>query len=193
MKVEGLNGAGAAKNQKPIDRVEKLEKEIANLSMATRISQMLLKQVMEQLETLKKETNSNTGMLNDFQYRVLALQKTLNVNVDAIAAEADALKLVDWNSASDKDDATQNFIHSNKVESDADVVIITSTVPGSDNGGIFRSKSVLADTRNKELIDALVGKSVGDKVEVTLNEEKHVVELLGVRQFPKTEATPAAT
>lgn len=193
MKVEGLNGAGAAKNQKPIDRVEKLEKEIANLTMATRISQMLLKQVMEQFETLKKENNSNTRMLNDFQYRVLALQKTLNVNVDTIAAEADALKLIDWNSASDKDDAVQNLKITNKVESDADVVIITSTVIGTENGGIFRSKTVLADTHSKELVDALIGKTVGDKVEVTLNEEKHLIELLGVRQFPKTEVTTVAT
>jgi hypothetical protein len=185
MKVEGLNGSGAKPNQKPIDRVEKLEKETANLNMAVRIVQMLLKQVMEQLESIKADTRANTSMLNDFQYRLLGLQSATNANVADVARIADELKLTDWNDASAKEDTTGGFATSDLVTAATDTVIITSSTPEvSPDAGIFRSRTVLAETGNKDLIDALLNKKVGDKVEVSLNGIKHIIELLGVRVKP---------
>jgi hypothetical protein len=199
MKVEGLNGSGvkaaaAAATGKPIDRVEKLEKEAANLNMAVRIVQMLLKQVMEQLETIKNDTKQTTSMINDFQYRLLALQGVTGADVAAVAKVADELKLNDWNEASNHQDTDGGFVSTNVVTAETDTVILTSTTPDvTPDAGIFRSRTVLAETGNKELITALLNKNVGDKFDFQLAGNRHVIELLGVRVKPEAEKPAEGT
>jgi hypothetical protein len=169
--------------KKPIDRVENLEKTVEQLSMSVRVSQMLLKQVLEQLQKHSDGLRSTTGMINDFQYRVLAMQNTLNLDKVKLAAAADELKLADWQSASDRDDIAAGLQSLQKVESATDYVVLTSTTPGvAEDRGIFRSKIQLAESGNKDLIDALVGKSVGEQVTVKLNGDDHLITLLGVRR-----------
>lgn len=179
---------------KPIDRVEKLEKEVANLSMATRISQMLLKQMMEQNQKLSGDLRATTGMLNDYQYRFLALQGHLGVDVNKLAVDADGLKLKDWNDASDRDDVENKFVPANVVSDVTNTVIFASTTPDlPEDKGIFRSKVVLADTGSKEFIDAVLGKTVGDVFDVKLNNDLHRVTLLGVRVAPVSESAAEAS
>lgn len=189
MKIEAVNGSSATSgSKKPIDRVETLEKEVSNLNMALRVSQVLLKQTIEQLEELKSASRQNMSMINDFQYRLLGLQSATNVNVADVAAKADELKLVDWSAASDAEDVAGGFTTSSRVDSDQDTVILTSTTPDtSPDTGIFRSRATVAEIGNKELIEALIGKSVGDKFEFNLNGSKHIIELLGVRVKQTTQ------
>lgn len=178
-------------SQKPNDRIERLEKEIANMSYALRISQVLLKQVLEQLTPMERDVKATTGMVNDFQYRLLALQGLSGIDVVALKAKADELKLVDYTTASDQNDIESGFTTADTVTSDQDVVLITSTVPGQDDAGIFRSKTVLADTGNPELITGLMNKPVGTVVSAKIGENVHSVTLLGVRVQPKApEAAP---
>ena len=165
--------------------VESLKKHLENLNMAMRINQAMMKQIMENTVSLGSETKNLTGMLNDFQYRFLATQKFLSVNTDMVAEIADTMKLVDWNEASKKDDAENGFQESDTVTDASCVVIISSKTPDEEQDkGIFRSKVLLGETGSKDLIDTLVGKKVGDVVEVQLNGMKHVVTLLGVRVKP---------
>jgi hypothetical protein len=177
-------------SQKPNDRLEKLEKEVANLSYALRISQVLLKQVLEQLTPTQQDLKATTGMMNDYQYRALAMQALLNVDVAALKTKADELKLVDYTAASDQNDVESGFTTADTVTSDQDVVIITSTVPGKEDSGIFRSKTVLADTGNPELIAGFMNRPVGTAVSAKIGENVHTVTLLGVRKQP---VTPEAT
>jgi len=165
--------------------IEALKRQVENLNMAIKINQMLMKQVMENLVPMQGDLKSMTGMFNDFQYRFLATQKLLSVKPEEMAKIADALKLEDWERASLKDDQDQGFVAADTVESATDVVIITSKTPAeTEDKGIFRSKTVLAETVNQTLIDGFLNKRVGEVAEVELNGVKHVVTLLGVRRKP---------
>jgi hypothetical protein len=165
--------------------LETMKKQIENLNMAMRINQAMLKQLMESLVNIGGEAKNLTGMFNDFQYRFLATQKLLNVNSEEVAKISDAMKLEDWNKASEKDDVDNGFQEEDTVTSASDVVIITSKTPDeAEDKGIFRSKVLLSETGSKELIDGLMNHMVGDVVEVQLSGVKHVVTLLGVRVKP---------
>lgn len=183
MKLAPETGKAPA-SQKPNDRIEKLEKEVANLNMAIRISQMLLKQLMEQMQPVQQELRATTGMVNDFQYRTLALQSTLGVDLVALKTKADELKLNDWNQASDKDDEANGFTKADTATSSEDTVIISSVVAGKDDAGIFRSKVVLGQTGNQQLVEGLLNKAVGTVVDVKIGEDVHTVTLLAVRVAP---------
>jgi len=181
MKIESLKPSGAV-NKSPIDRVEALEKEVSNLNMAIRVSQMLLKQALERLDDSEAKNRQNMSMLNDFQYRLLGLQAATKVDISEVAKTADGLKLVDWNRASDAEDEKDNLVAVDSVLSQDSIVILTSTTPSvAPDAGIFRSRAPLSEIGNRELINTLIGKNVGDKFEFDLNGSKHVIELLGVR------------
>jgi hypothetical protein len=181
MKIESLKPSGVV-NKSPIDRVEALEKEVSNLNMAIRVSQMLLKQALERLDDSEAKNRQNLSMLNDFQYRLLGLQAATNVDISAVAKAADDLKLTDWNKASDAEDEKDNLVVVDSVSSQDNIVILTSTTPNTTpDVGIFRSRTSVSEIGNPELIDTLIGKTVGDKFEFDLNGSKHVIELLGVR------------
>lgn len=162
--------------------IDALKKQVENLTMALRINQALLQQVLPSVQAMGQDLKNTTAMMNDFQYRFLALQKLLNVDVAKMGEEADALKLFDWDKASDADDEEKGLVSVPKVESPQDIVIITSTIEGKSEGGIFRSKMVLAETGNQALIDALNGAEVGAKVSVDLAGDTHNITLLGIRR-----------
>lgn len=178
------------KNLKPNDRLDTLEAQSENLNMAVRITQALLKQMMEQHKPMQDGLRSTTSMVNDFQYRVLAMQELLNVDVAALTAKADELKLKDWQTASDRDDAERGFTVADKVESAEDVVVISSLVGDASNVGIFRSKMVLAETGNPELVEGLIGKSPGFTMDAKIGEDTHKVTLLAVRKQPVQTEVP---
>jgi hypothetical protein len=185
------------KNKKRVtstsERLEALEKEAANLSMAIRVNQALLKQFMDQLRPMQDDLTRFYGALNDTQYRLSAIVSTLNLDKNALAKEADKYKLVDWQEASDKDDAARSLESTDAVSSSDDIVIITSTTPDeAEDRGIFRSKTALSEIANKDIAEGLLGKSVGYTLETVINGSRHVVELVGVRIAPKEATTPQA-
>jgi hypothetical protein len=191
MKLENANSTAPLK---AVDRIEKLEKEVANLSMATRISQMLLKQLMERGQQQDQELRSLNGMLNDYQYRFLALQQSIpGLDITDVAVKADAIKLNDWNDASDRDDSERKFTVADTVVDASNIVIFKSSVPSpAGDKGIFRSKIALTDTGSQDTINAFLNKKVGDEFTVKLGNEDHLVTLLGVRVAPPAQETPVA-
>ena len=184
------------KRSKPtVDRVAELEREVANQTMAIRVSQALLKQFMDQIRPMQDDLTRFYSALNDLQYKTSALISAVpGVDRHQLAAAADALKLQDWQTTSDRDDETRSLVSTDVVNSDTDVVIITSTTPDeSEDRGIFRSKTALRDIANKDIVEGLLGKPIGTKLETTINESRHVIELIGVRvAAPKTEEAPQA-
>jgi len=191
MKLENANSTAPLK---AVDRIEKLEKEVANLSMATRISQMLLKQLMERGQQQDQELRSLNGMLNDYQYRFLALQQSIpGLDITDVAVKADAIKLNDWNDASDRDDSERKFTVADTVVDASNIVIFKSSAPSpAGDKGIFRSKIALTDTGSQDTINAFLNKKVGDEFTVKLGNEDHLVTLLGVRVAPPAQETPVA-
>lgn len=176
------------KRSKPtVNRIAELEREVANLTMAVRVSQALLKQFMEQIRPMQEDLTRFYAALNDNQYKTSALLDSVpGVSREQIATLADKLKLADWQESSDKDDQARGLVPADTVSSDEDIVIIASTTPDeAEDKGIFRSKSLLKDIANQDIVSGLLNKSVGATVETTINGSRHVVELLGVRTAPK--------
>lgn len=162
------------------------EQELKNLSMSSRLTQMMVKQLMDKLTGLDQDVSRMMGLLNDLQYRTLAmieLSPELKAQIDT---KADELKLRDYNEASAKEDAVKGYVSADVVGPDS-IVVITSTAP--DDAGIFRSKFKLSEAGNPELQGALEGLKVGDKVEVKLNGLMHNIEVLAIREEP-SPATP---
>lgn len=170
------------------DTIRQLSVEVQNLNMAGRVSQTLIQQLLQNNRAMSEDLGRAMGLINELQYKILAVQKTANLDVDEMTKIADDLRLKDFNEASDGEDLKENFTVTDTVEEDS-TVILTSVVEGTDKG-IFRSRIKLADCGVPELIKELLGKQVGTKVTVSLNNVSHIIELLAVRK-PQPEVIPS--
>ena len=169
-----------------------MDKELKNMQMAGRVTQMMTQQLMQQLQNMSKDMGKAFGTINEMQYKILAMQSVGGFDMAAMAAKAEELRLNDFIEASDAEDKSGNFTIGEKVQDDS-TVIITSTT--SEDAGIFRSRIKLAECGVIPLIKGLSGQPVGTKVACTLNGAEHVVELLAIRNPPPAEIvteTPAA-
>jgi len=184
-----------SKSRKParvtkVEKWEQLVKQVEALSMAIRLNQMMVQNMGRAFDGVRENTVQNTSVLNDFQYRLLALQQLSGTDSQKLQEIADQLKLADFDNEVIRKDAEEQAIVADIVESDNDVVIITSTTPDvSPSQGILRSRIKIADMNQPELMASLHGKKVGDTVEAKLNETRHVIEILGVRRLPVTEVS----
>lgn len=168
------------------DKIRELETYVSNLTAASRITQAMIQQLLQNNKNMGEDLNKALGMLNELQYKVLAMQKLTSVPLDKISEEVESLKLKDFNEASDKEDAQKGYSVVSVVEEDS-VVILTSTTSTTPDRGIFRSKIALSESGVPDLISGLLGKSAGAKLSVKLNGEEHLVELLGIRKPPKPQ------
>lgn len=170
-----------------------MDKELKNLQMAGRVTQMMVQQMLQQVQTLGKDLGKAFGTINEMQYKILAMQAVGNFDMAALQTKAEELRLNDFIEASDAEDAAGNFTVGDKVQDDS-TVVITSTTSG-DDAGIFRSRLKLSECGVPALVKGLTGASVGTKVECQLNGTDHVVELLAIRNPPPAvvvEETPVA-
>jgi sporulation protein YlmC with PRC-barrel domain len=134
---------------------------------------------------MQSDLGRTVGVMNDLQYRLLAYQEVSGVDIEALKAKADELRLKDYNEASDKEDAEKGLIPVDTVESVNDYVVISSTTPGeAQDKGIFRSKFRISESGIAELMTGLIGKKVGETLEVKLADLNHVVEVLAIRKDP---------
>jgi len=181
--MEGKNGFRQSKGPSTKDRIRALETNLENSQQALNISQMMIKQLMQQIDMLRKDGNNSINMCNDLQYRTLAMLNLLNVDLDALDKEADRLKLVDYNNASDKEDKEKNYSIGDVV-GEGSIVIVTSTTETEVDQGIFRSKIPVAQIPFEQMKTDIIGKKVGDKFEADLNGVKHNIEIVGIRELP---------
>lgn len=190
---------GVKQDPKPTkaETIQSLAKEVSNMQMAGRVTQMMVQSLMQNMQNMSKDLGKSFGIINELQYKILAMQSIGNFDMDAMAKKADELRLNDFIEASDAEDKAGNFTIADKVQEDS-TVIITSTTPSADGTGLFRSRIKLAECGVPALIQGLTGQGVGAKVECKLNGEDHVVELLGIRNPPPAvevvqpaEETPA--
>jgi len=180
-----MNGQNGFKQTQQPSRKEKLaaiQTELKNSQMAARISQMMTQQIMQNIQNLSQDLGKALGLINELQYKILAVQKVAGLDTAALADIANELRLKDFNEASDKEDQEQNFTVGGVIGENS-TVILTSTTPGND-AGIFRSKIKLSECGVPDLIAAFMGKEAGAKATIKLNGMDHEIEILGVRQPP---------
>ena len=130
------------------EQYRQITTELQNLSMATRISQMMMQKLAGEVERLDRDIAKAMGLLNDLQYRTLATIEVGNIDKEKLDVKADELKLVDFNSASDKDDLAKGLLVADVVEATS-IVVITSEAPADQ--GIFRSKFKVSDCGRPDL------------------------------------------
>ena len=177
-----------AKKPNKNQRLDELETMIQNIQMATRVIQMGMQQMGGSLGSMEKDIGGAMGVLNDLQYRTLAMMELMQVDKDKLEDIAEGMKLKDFNDASDKEDAEKKYTIADVVEKDS-VIIITSECENAPEQAIFRSKFKLDESANKTAMETFPGKKVGDKFDFDINGNKHVIEIIGIRTVPKAEET----
>lgn len=185
-----LNGKKLPKQQSGKQKIKELETSMQNAQMATQVTQMMLKQVLEQFQGLRSDVDNTMGILNDFQYRSQAMLKLGNFDIDELNKYADELKLTDYMKASDAEDESKGYLNDDKgtIEEDS-VIIITSSTNDDEDKGIFRSKFSMTECHTDSLKENLLGKKVGDKVEEEINGDTHTITVVGLRKPTVQEET----
>jgi hypothetical protein len=168
------------------EKLRELEVEVKNMAMASRISQMMTQQLMQNMKAMHEDISRTMGILSELQYKILAIQKVSGLDVEQMNTVANEQRLVDFNEASDKEDAEQGFTVGDVVN-ESSTIILTSTTEEKDRG-IFRSRLKLSECGVPDLITAFMGREVGAKAILQLNGLDHEVELLGIRQPPAVVA-----
>lgn len=171
------------------ERLKQLDTRLANVEMASRISQMLVQQLMQSSKHIQEDLGRALGLLNEMQYKLLAIQEASGLDLVKLNEIANTKRLKDFNEASDREDVDNGFTVGDKVEANS-TVILTSKTDEVDRG-IFRSRIELAKCGVPDLISAFMGREVGARALVKLNGVDHEVELLGVRQPAEVPADTA--
>lgn len=177
---------GMKKNKAPStkDRIRELEIALQNSQMAMQMSQGMIKHLVDQFQVFQKDLGSTMGMLNDFQYRNLALIELTNINLDDLDAKAEEFKLADFNKASDQEDIDKNYLNDDQgVITEDSIVILSSNTPDlEEDKGIFRSKFPMAECLTPDLREKLLGAKVGDVIESDIYGVNHKINILGLRK-----------
>lgn len=179
-----LKGQRQIKAKGSKDEIRELKVALSNAEMGTRVSQMMLKQVLEQFQNLRRDMDNTMGIINDIQYRTIAMLDVGNINKEELEAKAELLKLADYNKASDQEDISKNYeLDNDSVIGEKSIVIITSTTNGDTDKGIFRSKFSMEECKTESLREKLLGAKVGDVVETELGGDLHSITILGLRKL----------
>ena len=177
------NGKKLEKTKNTNEKIKQLETSLANAEMGTRVSQMMLKQVLEQFQGLRRDMDNTMGIINDIQYRTIAMLDVGGIDKDALEVKAEELKLVDYNNASDQEDINKGYtIDNDGVIDEKSVVIITSITDGNNDKGIFRSKFNMSECSTESLRAKFLGAKVGDVFTENINGENHTITILGLRK-----------
>jgi hypothetical protein len=175
-------------------QLRQVQTELQNSQMASRISQKMTQQLMSNVKAISQDLGNALNQLYELQYKYTALQKYLNVDAAKLNTIANEQRLSDFNEASLKADDKDGLEAVSTVGDDSTVVLTsTATDETGNDRGIFRSRIKLSESGVPDLIKALTGKSVGDKVNVKLNEIDHVVELLAITAPKAVTAVVNAT
>lgn len=169
------------KNKTKGQRFQDAEKEVQQLQMATRVSQMLIQQMGNSVQSLSKDFGEISGRQRDAQYRILAIQQLLGLDTNAINAKAEELQVKDFEEASAKEDETEGCTNADVVAEDS-VVILTSKV--GENGGILRTRLKVAELGFPQLKQDLLGKKIGDTVDADISGTLHTITVLGIKTLP---------
>jgi hypothetical protein len=170
------------------DKFKELDVAVKNMEMATRLTQMMVKQLLEQMQNSRIDIDNTMGMINDFQYRTLAMLELSGIDKKLLDKKADELKLADYNLASDKEDAIKGYIDdSNGVVGEDSIVTITSSTNGDEDRGIFRSKFPMSECLTPSIKEKIVGLKVGDSFEEQIKNDLHKITVVALKKKPEVK------
>ena len=179
MKGMKLNKQASAK-----DRIKELEVALQNTQMALQVSQMMIKHMTDQFKAVQNDLTNTMGMLNDFQYRTLAMLDVGNFDRDDVERKAEALKLVDFDNASLKEDDQKGYvIDTDGIVNENSVITITSHTPDlAEDQGIFRSKFPMSECLTPSLREKILGLKLNESTAVEIGGVKHNITVLSIKK-----------
>lgn len=176
----GFRSKPAAANK---DKFKELDVAIKNCEMATRLTQMMVKQLLEQLQNSRLDIDNTMGMLNDFQYRTLAMLELSGIPKEDIDKRADELKLKNYNAASEAEDVAKGYIDDSAgVVGEDSVVTITSSTNGDEDRGIFRSKFPMSECLTPSIKEKIMGLKLGDSFEEQIKNDVHKITIVSLKK-----------
>lgn len=181
------NGFRQKKQPGNKEKIKELQATLQNMQQMFNIQKMVTQQFAQNLAKLDRDINNAMGVINDLQYRTLAMLEALcevsSRNPEEIDEIAEKLKLKDYNEASDKEDKEKGYVEDEEVKEDS-IVILTSECLTDSEKSIFRTKFKLdEEALDDELKKKLVGLKVGEKVKATLpDKNEHKLEVVGIRK-----------
>lgn len=169
-------------------KLKQLETAVANMQQMFNIQKLVAQQFSNNLGKLDRDVNNSMSVINDLQYRTLAILHVLTevfptVTMDAIEEKAEALKLKDYNEASDKEDKERGYVDDDIVGEES-IVILTSECKNDPDRSIFRTKFKMSEeVLLGDVQEKLIGLKVGEKVEVDLPDgNTHELEVLSIKK-----------
>ena len=165
-----------------MDRIEALEKQVKNMEVALRVSQMLIQQMGGSLQPLSRDLGELANRQRELQYKSLAMQKLLELDAAKINVKAEELQLLDFEEASAKEDAEKGLSEAEVIAEDS-VVVLTS-VSSQAEKSILRSKLMISEIGFPQLKADLLGKKVGDKVSADIGGIQHEITILAIKSLP---------
>lgn len=164
-------------------KVNSLETEMQNMQMSVRMSQMMIQQLLENIKAMSSDLGNAFNQLYELQYKYTAVQKHLNLDTSVLTEIANAQRLKDFEESALKADERDGLTAIDTVDADS-VIVITSTAQDNEGNdkGIFRSRLKLSECGVPNLIAKITGKTVGEKVQISLNGIEHTVELLSTKK-----------
>lgn len=177
-------------NKSKGERFEALEKRVQNIEMASRVGQMLIQQIGNAVSPMARDVGELAGRQRELQYRLLAVQELLNLNIDQINTRSEELQVKDFEETSAKEDTEKGYDTVDTVTEDSVVIFTSKTPEEAVDKGILRSKLLVKEIGFPSLREDLIGKKVGDTLLTDVNGTKHSITILGVRYAPVTQSTP---
>ncbi len=178
-----MNGT---KTMKMVDRVEALEKQLENMAMVQQIVNSALKKVMTDSAKQDEELRTALSMLNEMQYRTLAIINVADLDRCALDREANAMRALDFEDMSNADDKDNGFVDTDVIAEDS-VVTITTTAKDPKES-IFRSKFLIEGIKDVELKTKLIGAKVNDSFEAKIDGVDHTITILAVKKVAPVAA-----
>jgi hypothetical protein len=163
------------------ERFQQAETGVSQLQMATRVTQMLLKQMGESITSMSRDFNELTARQRDLQYKVLAIQELSGLTEDHVTKRAESLQIKDFEETSAKEDLAVGATDVAEVADDS-VVILTSKL--ASGGGILRTRLNVSEIGFPQFKQDLLGKKVNDTFDADINGTTHSITVLGIKKLP---------
>ena len=174
-------------------RFEELEKTVKSLQASLRMMQLMQQQMANAIVPMQQDMSDAAVKMQTIHYTLIAMQDLLSMDTDALNKQYSVRRLADYEEMSQKDDNENGYTPKDQVESDEDIVILSSVTPDhTPDKGVFRSKMQVKEL-GPDLVPCVINTKVGDTFEYVMKDVKHIFTIEAIRQVPeKTEESACA-
>jgi hypothetical protein len=173
-------------------QIEESQNIINDIQKGLQLMRMMMVSMNKSIQGFNADLNNTMTMMNDLQYRTLAMVKAKTFDEETLNRVAMELKIEDYERISSKDDADRGLIDA-AVVSENSIVVFTSATPGqTEDKGILRTKIPVNQSPSQQFKEAIIGKEVGGFFQTTIDGINHDVTILKIKELPpKAEVVEA--